>query len=72
MTAALADPLIKGMATDRILPVHESSRRLRKLAPEAPRVHGVAVMSDTGRRRWRDRLGRSDRPDAAGEYFEGI
>ena len=66
MTAALAEPLINGMATDRILPVHESSRRLRKLAPEGPRVHGVAVMSDTGRRRWHDRLGRSDRHDAAG------
>ncbi|HEY5150976.1 MAG TPA: iron reductase [Mycobacterium sp.] len=52
MTAALADPLINGMAIDRILPVHESSRRLRKLAPESPRVHGVAVMSDIARRRW--------------------
>lgn len=52
MAAALADPLINGMAIDRILPVHESSRRLRKLTPESPRVHGVAVMSDIGRRRW--------------------
>jgi hypothetical protein len=51
MTAALADPLINGMAINRILPVHESSRRLRKLAPESPRVHGVAVMSDIARRR---------------------
>ena len=52
MTAALADPLINGMAIARILPVHESSRRLRKLTPESPRVHGVAVMSDIARRRW--------------------
>jgi hypothetical protein len=52
MTAALADPLINGMAIRRILPVHESSRRLRRLAPESPRVHGVAVMSDIARRRW--------------------
>ena len=52
MTAALADPPINGMAIDRILPVHESSRRLRRLMPESPRVHGVAVMSDIGRRRW--------------------
>ncbi len=52
MTAALADPLINGMAINRILPVYESSRRLRRLAPESPRVHGVAVMSDIGRRRW--------------------
>ena len=52
LTAALADPLISGMAIARILPVHESSRRLRRLAPESPRVHGVAVMSDVGRRRW--------------------
>jgi hypothetical protein len=36
VTAALADPLINGMAIRRILPVHESSCRLRKLAPESP------------------------------------
>ncbi|HTY26950.1 MAG TPA: iron reductase [Mycobacterium sp.] len=52
MTAALTDPLINAMAISRILPVHESSRRLRKLAPDSPRVHGVAVMSDIARRRW--------------------
>ena len=52
MPAALADPLINGMAIRRILPVHESSRRLRRLLPESPRVHGVAVMSDIAHRRW--------------------
>lgn len=51
-TATAPDPLITGMAIRRILPVHESSRRMRRLTPESPRVHGVAVMSDIARRRW--------------------
>ncbi|OBA90344.1 iron reductase [Mycobacteriaceae bacterium 1482268.1] len=52
MTVAVDDPLIAGMAIARTLPVHESSRRLRQLYPECPRVYGVAVMSDLSRRRW--------------------
>ncbi len=52
LTAAVDDPLIAGMAITRALPVHESSRRLRELYPECPRVYGVAVMSDVSRRRW--------------------
>ena len=36
----------------RTLPLHESSRRLRELYPECPRVYGVAVMGDLSRRRW--------------------
>jgi hypothetical protein len=46
------DPLIAGMTISRPLPLHESSARLRKLDPECPRVYGVAVMADVGRRRW--------------------
>ena len=52
MTAVVDDPLIAGMAIRRVLPLHESSRRLRTLYPECPRVYGVAVMSDVSRRRW--------------------
>ena len=52
MTAIVDDPLIAGMAIARELPLHESSRRLRQLYPECPRVYGVAVMSDLTRRRW--------------------
>lgn len=52
MTAVVEDPLIAGMAIARTLPLHESSRRLRELYPECPRVYGVAVMSDLTRRRW--------------------
>ncbi|WP_328356718.1 iron reductase [Mycobacterium sp. NBC_00419] len=52
MTAAVADPLISAMTIRRVLPVHESSRRLRRLTPDAPRVHGVALMADVSRRRW--------------------
>jgi hypothetical protein len=52
MTVLVDDPLIAGMAIRRPLPLHESSRRLRELYPECPRVYGVAVMSDVGRRRW--------------------
>jgi hypothetical protein len=40
------------MAPARPLPLHQSSRRLRELCPEHPRVYGVAVMADVGRRRW--------------------
>ena len=46
MTAVVDDPLIAGMVIRRVLPLHESSRRLRRLYPECPRVYGVAVMSD--------------------------
>ena len=52
MTVVVDDPLIAGMAIDRMLPLHESSRRLRELYPECPRVYGVAVMADVSRRRW--------------------
>ena len=52
MTVAVDDPLIARMAIARTLPLHESSRRLRGLYPECPRVYGVAVMSDLTRRRW--------------------
>jgi hypothetical protein len=52
MTAAIEDPLIAGMAIRQTLPLHESSRRLRELYPECPRVYGVAVMGDLSRRRW--------------------
>ncbi|GAY13417.1 iron reductase [Mycobacterium sp. shizuoka-1] len=52
MTTAVVDPLIDGMTIRRILPLHESSSRLRDLSPDSPRVHGVAVMADVSRRRW--------------------
>jgi hypothetical protein len=52
MTVLIEDPLIAGMASRRTLPLHESSRRLRELYPECPRVYGVAVMGDLSRRRW--------------------
>jgi hypothetical protein len=40
------------MAIDRVLPLHESSRRLRELYPQCPRVYGVAVLGDVSVRRW--------------------
>jgi hypothetical protein len=52
VTVLIEDPLIAGMAIKRTLPLHESSRRLRELYPECPRVYGVAVMGDLSRRRW--------------------
>ncbi|WP_422746730.1 iron reductase [Mycobacterium sp. WMMD1722] len=52
MTVLIEDPLIAGMTIKRALPLHESSRRLRELYPECPRVYGVAVMGDLSRRRW--------------------
>jgi hypothetical protein len=52
MTVVIDDPLIAGMAIRQTLPLHESSRRLRELYPECPRVYGVAVMGDLSRRRW--------------------
>ncbi len=52
MTVAVDDPLIAQMSIGRTLPLHESSRRLRALHPDRPRVHGVAVMADVSRRRW--------------------
>ena len=52
MTVVAGDPLIARMSIRRVLPLHESSRRLRELFPECPRVYGVAVMGDLSRRRW--------------------
>jgi hypothetical protein len=52
MTTTVEDPLIAGMEIAGTLPLHESSRRLRELCPDSPRVHGVAVMADLSRRRW--------------------
>lgn len=52
MTVEVDDPLIAGMAIKRRVPLHGSSRRLRELYPECPRVYGVAVMGDLSRRRW--------------------
>ena len=52
MTVLVEDPLISSMAIRQTLPLHESSRRLRELYPECPRVYGVAVMGDLSRRRW--------------------
>ena len=52
MTVLVEDPLIASMTIRRALPLHESSRRLRELYPECPRVYGVAVMGDLSRRRW--------------------
>ncbi|MDY6997554.1 MAG: iron reductase [Actinomycetota bacterium] len=52
MTVLVDDPLIASMTIKRALPIHESSRRLRGLYPECPRVYGVAVMGDLSRRRW--------------------
>ncbi len=52
MTVLVEDPLIASMSIRRVLPIHESSRRLRALYRECPRVYGVAVMGDLSRRRW--------------------
>ena len=52
VTVVADDPLISGMDIRRMLPLHESSGRLRTLCPDGPRVHGVAVMADLSRRRW--------------------
>ena len=52
MTTLTDDPLIAAMAIDRMLPLHESSRRLRELYPQCPRVYGVAVLADVSVRRW--------------------
>lgn len=52
MPVLIDDPLIAGMAIAQSLPLHESSRRLRELYHECPRVYGVAVMADVSRRRW--------------------
>ncbi|BBX02374.1 iron reductase [Mycolicibacterium moriokaense] len=52
MTVLVDDPLIASMEIEQMLPLHESSRRLRELYPECPRVYGVAVMGDLSRRRW--------------------
>lgn len=52
MTVLVDDPLIASMEIEQMLPLHESSRRLRELYPECPRVYGVAVIGDLSRRRW--------------------
>jgi hypothetical protein len=52
VTTLTDDPLIAAMAIDRVLPLHESSRRLRELYPQCPRVCGVAVLADVSVRRW--------------------
>ena len=52
MTTLIDDPLISAMAIDRVLPLHESARRLRELYPQCPRVYGVAVLGDVSVRRW--------------------
>ena len=52
MTTLTEDPLIATMAIDRMLPLHESSQRLRELYPQCPRVYGVAVLADVSARRW--------------------
>jgi hypothetical protein len=52
VTITIDDPLIAAMAITRVLPLHESSRRLRELYPQCPRVYGVAVLADVSVRRW--------------------
>jgi hypothetical protein len=52
MATVIDDPLIAAMAIDRTLPLHESSRRLRGLYPQSPRVYGVAVLADVSMRKW--------------------
>lgn len=52
MSSAVDDPLIAGMRIRHRLPLHESSRRLRELYPQSPRVYGVAVLADVSARRW--------------------
>lgn len=52
MTVVVEDPLIASMSIGQTLPIHESSRRLREMYRECPRVYGVAVMGDLSRRRW--------------------
>ncbi|BBX44893.1 hypothetical protein GCM10009641_25150 [Mycobacterium cookii] len=52
MTTLIDDPLIAAMSIERVLPLHESSRRLRELYPQCPRVYGVAVVGDVSIRRW--------------------
>jgi hypothetical protein len=52
VTTLFDDPLIAAMAIDRVLPLHESSQRLRELYPQCPRVYGVAVLADVSVRRW--------------------
>lgn len=52
MTTVIDDPLIAAMSIERVLPLHESSRRLRELYPQCPRVYGVAVVGDVSIRRW--------------------
>ena len=47
MTTLIDDPLIAAMTIDRMLPLHESSQRLRQLYPQCPRVYGVAVQDCT-------------------------
>lgn len=52
MAVVIDHPLISNMDIRRVLPVHESSRRLRALFPQYPLVYGVAVLDDVARYRW--------------------
>lgn len=52
MPVGIDDPLIARMRVRRVLPVHESCRRLRALSPQYPRVYGVAVLADVNPYRW--------------------
>jgi hypothetical protein len=52
VTTVIDDPLIAAMSIERVLPLHESSRRMRELYPQCPRVYGVAVLGDVSIRRW--------------------
>src|ERR1700727_1471497 len=51
-TRLIDAPLISAIAIDRVLPLHESARRLRELYPQWPRVFGVSVLGDVSVRRW--------------------
>ncbi|BBZ13743.1 hypothetical protein MBRA_39380 [Mycobacterium branderi] len=52
LPAQVDDPLIAAMTIRQMLPLHQSSQRLRELYPHSPRVYGVAVLSDVSLRRW--------------------
>jgi hypothetical protein len=52
VTVLVDDPLIAAMVITDPVPLHESSRHLRELNPLCPRMYGVAVLADVGRRRW--------------------
>jgi hypothetical protein len=52
MTIVADDPLIAGMAIDGSCPCTNPAGVCASCIPNAPRVYGVAVMSDLTRRRW--------------------